>query len=331
LPRSTPSSVGESSIVTTDGLRLRLSPIVSGLFDPVDLAFTPDGCILVAERDGRLRVVRAGRLLPEAAWTLPTRHSDQEQLLAVAVDPDFERSRFVYAIYTSTGSRGGLAFSLARLREVADTLGDRIVLLDDVPASPWGPSASLRFGPDGKLFAAFDDGGAARLADDLSSSNGKILRLNTDGTTPDDQAGNIPFYSSTYPSPRGLGWYLSTGLLWAASQEGASGRLSVIASERVRRRGVVRAAFTLPAGTVPSAMAVYPNSGIAALRGNLLIASDKGRHLLRVRVDPLQPSHIVGTEPLLQDQIGGVQSVAVGPDGAIYVGTARTIWRLSPS
>jgi glucose/arabinose dehydrogenase len=318
-----------SSIMTTDGLRLRLSPIVSGLVDPVDLAFTPDGRILVAERDGRLRVVRDGRLLPAAAWMLPTPHSDQEQLLAVAVDPDFARLRFVYAIYTTTDARGTLAFSLARFREVADTLADRIVLLDDIPASPGTPSASLRFGPDGKLFAAFDDGGSARLAADLSSSNGKILRLNTDGTTPDDQAGYIPFYSSTYPSPRGLGWYLSTGLLWAANQQGESGRLSVIASEGVRRRGAVRAAFTLPAGTVPSAMAVYPDSGIAALRGNLLIASDEGRHLLRVRVDPRQPSQIVGTERLLQDQIGGVQSVTVGPDGAIYVGTAQTIWRLS--
>jgi glucose/arabinose dehydrogenase len=278
-----------------------------------------------------LRVVRDGRLLSAAAWTLPMPHSAQEQLLAVAVDPDFERSRFVYVVYTSTGARSELAFSLARLREVVDTLGDRIVLLDDIVASPGGPSASLRFGPDGKLFAAFDDGGAGRLADDLSSSNGKILRLNTDGTTPDDQAGNIPFYSATYPSPRGLGWYLSTGLLWAASQQGESGRLSVIASDGVRRRGAVRAAFALPAGTVPSAMAVYPDSGIAALRGNLLIASDKGRHLLRVRVDPSQPIRIVGTERLLQDQIGGVQSVTVGPDGAIYVGAAGAIWRLAPS
>src|SRR5439155_25387516 len=158
-------------------------------------------------------------------------------------------------------------------------------LLDDILASR-RPSASLRFGPDGKLFAAFDDGGASRLAEDLSSFNGKILRLNADGTTPNDQAANIPLYSSNYPSPTGLGWSFLTGAMWATSQQGESGRLSVIASEGVRRRGVVRATFTLPWCTVPSAMDVYPASGLPALRGNLLIASDRGRHLLRLRVDP---------------------------------------------
>jgi glucose/arabinose dehydrogenase len=330
VPRSSPASLSESSIVTTDGLRLRLSPIVSGVVDPVDFAFTPDGRILVAERGGQLRFVRDGRLL-SAAWMLPARHSDQEQLVAVAVDPDFERSRFVYAISTSTSARGDLVFSLARLRAVGDTLGDRIVLLDDILASPRRPSASVRFGPDGKLFAAFDDGGASRLAEDLASFNGKILRLNTDGTTPNDQAGNSPLYSSNYPSPTGLGWSLLTGAMWATSQQGESGRLSVIASEGVRRRGVVRATFALPWGTVPSAMAVYPDSGIPALRGNVLIASERGRHLLRLRVDPERPGQIVGAERLLQDQIGGVQSVTVGPDAAIYVGTARAIFRLSPA
>jgi glucose/arabinose dehydrogenase len=322
-------SSGDSSIVTTDGVRLRLTPIVSGIVDPMDVAFTPDGRMLVAEREGRLRVVRDGRLLPAPAWTLSMRHSDQEQLCAVAVDPDFERSRFVYAIYTMIAARGELTFSLARFREANDTLGDRIVLRDDIAASPRGPSASLRFGPDGKLFAAFDAGGVPRLAADWSSPNGKILRLNTDGTTPGDQAGNLPLYASAYQSPRGLGWHLPTRMLWVASQEGESSLISAIGSDGPRHRGAVRAVFVLPAATVPSALAVYPTLGMAQLRGDLFIASDTGRHLLRVRLDPREPTRVAGIERLLQDRIGGVRSVVVGPDGAIYLGTAHAIWRLS--
>ena len=135
------------------------------------LHYMPDGRMLIAEREGRLRIVRGGRLLQTPAWSMPPRHSDQEQLLAVAVDPDFDRSHLVHVIYTTTSARGELVFCLARLREVADTFGDQIVLFDDVPASPTRASASLRFGPDSKLFAAFDDGGMRRAAGDLSSLN----------------------------------------------------------------------------------------------------------------------------------------------------------------
>ena len=62
----------------------------------------------------------------------------------------------------------------------------------------------------------------------------------------------------------------------------------------------------------------------------LLIASDEGRSLLRLRTDPLVPTRIIASEHLLHDQIGGIRSPAVGPDGAIYVATENTIWRVSP-
>ena len=324
-----PDLAGAGALVTADGVRLTVTRIVGGLVDPVDLAFMPDGRMVVAEREGRLRIVREGRLLPAPAWSLPSRHSDQEQMLAVAIDPDFHRSHLVHVIYTTTSARGGLVFCLARFREAADTLGDRIVLFDDVPASPARASASLRFGPDGKLFAAFDDGGAPRLAGDLSSRNGKVLRLNPDGTTPADQAAHSPMFSSGYRSPRGLGWHLPAGPLWIATQQGEASLLYGLANDGARR-GFVRAAFTLPAGAEPSAMAVYPNTGEAMLRGDVLIAADEGRHLLRLHADPADPTRIVATERLLQDRIGAVRAVAVGSDGAIYVGTAREIWRLSP-
>src|SRR5207302_1460304 len=94
-------------------------------------------------------------------------------------------------------------FSLARFREAANTFGDRIIVLDDIAARS-DPAAALRFGPDGALYAAFDDGGDPRSADDLSSAHGKVLRLNPDGSTPADQEGATPLYASGLQSPRGL-------------------------------------------------------------------------------------------------------------------------------
>jgi len=106
--------------------------------------------------------------------------------------------------------------------------------------------------------------------------------------------------------------------------------LNAITGDGAQRRGTVQAALALPAGMVASGVAVYPNTGPAdAFRGNLLIASDEGRSLLRLRTDPRQPTRIIASEQLLQDQIGGIRAPVVGSDGAIYVATENTIWKVS--
>jgi glucose/arabinose dehydrogenase len=318
-------------IVTTDGLQFRLEQIAANLVDPTDLAFAPDGRLFVAYRDGRILVVRNGRLLAQPAL-LPGDGADAEQLHAIAVDPQFERTRFVYTLFTSPSRAGTPMFGIARFREASDTLADRVVVRDEIAATSSTPSASLRVGADGKLFAAFDDGGVPRLAGDLASANGKLLRMNPDGTTPDDQEGGSSLFSYEYRSPRGFDWHPSAQTLWIADRDlPDSSRLSVVAnSSRLRKRGVLRAAFRLPQGTLASSVAFYRGGSTAAMRDNLLVASEEGRHLLRIRLDPQEPTRVVATERLLQDAIGGVRSVAVGPDGAIYLGTGDALGRLVP-
>ncbi len=313
-------------------MALKLERIAGGLADPTDLAFLPDGRVFVAERAGSVRVLRDGHLLPDPALSPPPLASGQDQLLALAIDPQFDRTHNVYAILTASSRTGGPAFALVRFREAANTLADRVVLLDDIPASPDSPSASLRFGVDGKLFVAFDDAGSHTLAGDLASPNGKILRLNPDGTTPGDQEGATPLYSYPYWSPRGLDWQAASRMLWIADRNGiASGVLSAVTSNGVRARGIIRSAMTLPQETVPSSIAFYHGDRIPAFRDNMLVASDEGRHLLRIQIDPLDPTRVVATERLLQDRIGGIRVVGVAPAGEIYVATADAIGTLAPA
>ena len=113
-------------------------------------------------------------------------------------------------------------FTLARFREASDTLGDSAVLLDGVRAAA-SPSAALRFGPDGKLYAAFDDGGDARRRQDAGSLNGKVLRLNADGTTPADARGGTPVYAGGYGSPVAVDWDPGTATLWVADRPAGGG------------------------------------------------------------------------------------------------------------
>ena len=285
--RSTPLQVtvvaqtasARSATTLREGAGLRGSVVADGVESPTDIAFAPDGRIFVAERAGRVRVIHDGRLLTEPAISLADAMGPNGQLLALALDPAFDRTHYAFAIYTGLGRSGVPMFTLARFREVADTFGDRAVLLDEIPASSPSPSAALRFGPDGKLYVAFDDGGNARRRQDAGSLNGKVLRLNTDGTTPADARGANPVYADGYGSPVALDWDPPTRTLWVADRS---------------------------AGAAP----------FAFYRGALM---------------PSWSDRLVSAESLFAGgSSSGATVIAVGPDGAIYYGTADTIGRLVP-
>ena len=92
---------------------------------------------------------------------------------------------------------------------------------------------------------------------------------------------------------------------------------------------VLLARYALPRGTVPSSVAFYRGALMPAFQDNLLIASEEGRHLFRVRFDSADPKKVTGTEKLLQNAIGGVRVVAVSPGGLIYLATADAIATLA--
>ena len=323
------------NLVTADHVRLNLQVVADTLALPIDLAFTPDGSMLVVERGGAVRVVRDGQLSPQPAIDVSRDLALPEGgLLAIAVDPKFPDNQFVYLLSATKGRDGSQVFTMARYRDVADRLGERAVLIDRIPASNGGASGALRFGPDAKLYLALDDADSAngRAAGSMSSFNGKVLRLNTDGTTPDDQAAFSPIYSLNHPLPRAFDWQSSSGEMWVVDGlEESRGRLTAVMVENARqKRGVWRAQYPLPPGTGPASATFYRGDLIPAFRDNLFIAAETGRYVLRLRFDPKSPERIVSAEPLLQDQIGPVRVVAVGPDQALYICNDTTLFRLAP-
>ena len=312
------------TVSTSEGLRLRIDRIADGLRNPTDIAFAPDGRAFVAEEQGLVRILMPdGQLSARPALSLRR----GTRLLALALDPRFEQTHFVYAIYAAPSRTGPPGFTLARFREASNALVERITLLDDIPASADNAAASLRGGADGKLFAAFDDGDDPQRAGDLASPNGKILRLNPDGTTPADQAGLTPMYVSDFHSPRGFDWQPATTMLWMADRvsESLARLIAIEPMTGTQKRGVMLARYALPRGTVPSSVAFYRGALMPAFQNNLFIASEEGRHLFRVRFDSADPKKVIGTERLLQNAIGGVRVVAVSPDGMIYLATADAI------
>jgi glucose/arabinose dehydrogenase len=319
-------------VVTSEKLSLTLQLLAEGLTLPMDLAFAPDGAILVAERTGTVRVVRDGALLPRAALDMSADVSLPEGgLLAITLDPDFASTRLVYTLAAGS-SRGRDAFMLARYRDVSDTFGERAVLLDGVPAPNRAASGALRIGPDRKLYVALGDTVGGQAAGNMGSFNGKVLRLNTNATTPDDQAAFSPIYAAGHPLPRALDWQPGNGEMWVLDAvEPSGGRLTALRTENIRQqRGIALAKYDLPAGMNAGSAAFHDGRLVAAFRNNLFVAAEAARYLIRLRFDPKSPERIVSTEWLLHDQIGAVRVVAMGPDGALYICNDNSLFRLAP-
>ena len=193
-------------LTTTDGAELRLSVLPEQPQAPTAFASAPDGRVFVSERGGRIRILRGEALDPEPAVVIEevvVTDTSEGGLLALALDAQFERTRLLYAVYTVLAREGSRQFRLVRFREVGDRLGERVVLLDGIPAGP-RPSAALGTGPDGRLYVAFDASTRTGRTAALASYNGKVLRLNTDGTTPEDQRTG-PVFATDFPIAAWIG------------------------------------------------------------------------------------------------------------------------------
>jgi glucose/arabinose dehydrogenase len=322
-PESLPSAAAAArgEVLLAGGVRLGVE-MVAAIEGPTALAIAPDGTAFIGDSRGAIHVARDGSVVG-TAWSSDAAAAEGTAVLDLLVDAQFARTRLVYALEVTSGS--SRAFQLARYRELNDRFGQRAVLLDRVPASSESPAAALTSAGD-RLFVALDDGGVREVSQRPGAYNGKILRLNADGTTPADQPGSNPVYASGLASPRSAAWDPATASLWLADT--GTGRAE---RRQQRGRGIVATAYDLQLAGGPAALALYRSTLIPSLQGSLLVAPAEERgFLLRARVGDSDGNVIGATERLMLPGSPRVRLLKVGPDGSIYVGTEHEILRIAP-
>jgi glucose/arabinose dehydrogenase len=222
-------------VLDVQGGQIRVVPVATGLFHPWSIAFLPDGrSVLVAERDGRMRIIRDGTLVTEPLWTSPTpRGQAADSLHSVAVHPKFAENGFVYVSYPKQGEKGNtLAISRGRLK--GSTLEDvEEIFVADAWETSGNLAGRLLFGPDATLYVTVgdrdrlcctgtEDNSLRMKAQDLATHVGKTLRLRDDGTVPPDnpfvgKAGAKPeVFTYGHRNGYGLAFDPQTGQLWQA-------------------------------------------------------------------------------------------------------------------
>ena len=162
--------------------------VVYRLNQPVAAEYSADGRLFIVEKQGRIRILKDGQLLTRPFLKLNVDSAYERGLLGMALDLNFPTDPFVYVYRTTAGSNPQNVVERYTASGDVAVLSSKLVLLDGIRSDTGVHNAGgLAFGPDGKLYISTGDGGLdPGLAQDLSSLNGKILRINPDGTVPTD-------------------------------------------------------------------------------------------------------------------------------------------------
>ncbi|MDQ3177912.1 MAG: PQQ-dependent sugar dehydrogenase, partial [Actinomycetota bacterium] len=172
------------------------SQYVSGLARPYQMEFAPDGRLFVTQQGGKLRVVKDGALLTQPFLTVPVDTAGDRGLIGVAFDPNFETNKYVYVYYTATTPT--IHNRVSRFKANGDVAvpGSEEVLMDfeTLGTSTTHNGGSIHFGPDGKLYIVTGENAqqGGTVAQSMNSLLGKMLRINADGSIPEDN----PFYTT---------------------------------------------------------------------------------------------------------------------------------------
>jgi putative heme-binding domain-containing protein len=189
--KASPGSLTSGPIKVPQGYRVR--SIATGLSGSTAIDVLPDGRVLVCEQQGQLRMVEGDKLLPTPVLTLPVDSTWERGIIGVVADPDFAKNQFIYVCWVAKEPYPHHRISRFTLDGNVAAPGSEKLLLEgddqtkmggNVPAGHQG--GAMHFGTDRKLYIALGEQTAGMPSQKLDTLIGKILRISSDGSIPQD-------------------------------------------------------------------------------------------------------------------------------------------------
>jgi glucose/arabinose dehydrogenase len=302
--------------------------ITTGLDAPWGLAFLPDGSALVSERDsGRIvRVPAAGGRASVVGRVRGMIPQGEGGLLGIAVPPGSTPSAVFAYITTARDNR------VVRISWNGQRLGDQRTILTGIPKNVYHNGGRIAFGPDGMLYVATGDAGVPALSQQRGSLAGKILRITPTGQpAPGNPSAGSPVFSLGHRNVQGLA-FDGAGNLWASEfGERDVDELNLILPGRNYGWPLYEGAGDDPRYVDPqvewSPTSTASPSGMAILDDVAYVASLRGQALWQVDVAGERAGQ---PRALRLGDLGRLRTVAVAPDGSLWLMTNNTDGRGDP-
>ena len=335
--------------VTEDSVNLQWEPeselVVDGFTIAWGFTWLPNGDMLVTEKSGELyRVV--GQEKTEISGLPEVKVQGQGGLMDIELHPEYEENGWIYITYASSDGGGrGANTALMRAKLTGNQLTDQERLYKAEPNTTKGQhfGSRIAFDDDGFLYFTVGDRGARDLnPQDIYRDNGKVYRLNDDGTVPEsnpfyDESGAVKaIFSYGHRNPQGMEKNPFTGEIWTHEHGPKGGdEVNVIQAgnnygwpvisyginyngtkftEITAKEGMEQPMWYWVPSIAPSGMAFSSGDAYPGWQGDLFIGSLKFSYLMYCNIEN---GKIVSEKPLFEG-IGRVRAVEEGPDGHIY-------------
>ncbi len=357
VPAVTPGGVVES-----EQQRFTIDTIVSGLDVPWGLAFLPNGDMLISERSGKLYIFSEGKLSAPVKGLPTVMAFGQGGLLDICMHPEYEKNGWIYFSYSAPNAEskkriGNTAIMRAKLQ--GNQLTNQQVIFKGTPETDKGHhfGCKLAFDKQNHLYFGIGDRGQHfDFPQKLDNTNGKIHRINDDGTIPQDNpfvnssGAMASIYSFGHRNPQGNAFHPVTGELWE-TEHGPRGGDEInlikpgvnygwpvisyginydgtVLTEHTEKEGLEQPVSYWTPSIAPCGMTFVTGDRYKNWKNNMLVGSLSFKYLERVVLN----GHAVIHREKLLENIGRVRNVVMSPDGYIYVAieTPGKILRLTP-
>jgi glucose/arabinose dehydrogenase len=308
--------------------------IAENLYVPWAIAISDEGKLYFTERSGAVRVIEEGKLhlLPLITFPAPFISQGEGGLMGIALDPNYSQNRFMYVMHSyAEGNR--IYNRVVRLIENNNRAFIDGILLDKIPGGRIHNGGRLKIGPDQKLYITTGDAGNSALAQDTTSTAGKILRIELDGRVPkDNPINNSPVYSLGNRNPQGLAWNSKNVLYASEHGQSAHDEINIIKPGANYGWPLVQGNEESPGVMIQKPLIhsgedTWAPSGITFVnqgpwQGKLLVANLRGQQLLAITLNG-NGTVVRNVETWLRNEYGRLREVIQRKDGSIYLTTSN--------
>lgn len=331
-----------SHIIKSRQLSYEIEVVAENLYVPWAIDISDDGKIYFTERSGSIRVIENGILNPQPLITLnsPFISQGEDGLMGLSLHPNYSQNRYIYIMHSYI-ENNRIYNRVIRLIENNNRASIDKIIIDKIPGGQIHNGGRIKIGPDQKLYITTGDANNPALAQDLTSTAGKILRIELDGRIPNDNPIlNSPIYSFGHRNPQGLAWGNKNILYSSEHGQSAHDEINIIMPGTNYGWPLIQGdedstEISVQKPLIHSNNDTWASSGIAfinqgPLKGNLLVTNLRGEQLLSISLSSNGTS-INNIESLFKNKYGRLRDVIQSKDGSIYIATSNRDGRGNPN